>query len=351
MLAKNGHEVLYTGLYDTNENALVAKGAENIDLGGKRGGFSIKLLLRLMKFIKTRKPDIIQANGSDTLKYSAIAKIFYPKLNIIYRNISMVSARTKPGSLRTKMNGLFFKKVDRVVSVGNESMEDLIKTFGYPSAKASVVRRGVPELMYDRTAAKKRIATAFGFPETDFVLLYTAQFSPEKNQEFLIESFEKVLAHGLPVRMLFVGIGERLEEIKAIVAQKNLNERILFTGYRKDVPELLAGSDIFVFASKIEGVPGALLEAGMQSLPTIAVATGGVGETMINGKTGILLDKYDPTDFSKAIISLLENESFRQSFGEQGKKFIMENFSLPAALKNFEHLYADVLKEKDQRAE
>lgn len=348
MLAKNGHEVLYTGLYNTNENALVAKGAENIDLGGKRGSFSIKLLFKLMKFIKTRKPDIIQANGSDTLKYSAIAKIFYPKLNIIYRNISMVSSRTKPGSLRTKMNGLFFKKVDRVTSVGNESMEDLIKTFGYPPAKASVIRRGVPELIYDRIAARKKIATEFGFSETDFILLYTAQFSPEKNHEFLIESFEKVFAHGLVARMLFVGIGERLEEIKAIVTQKKLTEHIIFTGYRKNVPELLAGSDLFVFASKIEGVPGALLEAGMQSLPTIAVATGGVGEAMVNGKTGILLNKYDSTDFSKAIIALLENESFRQSLGENGKKFIMENFSLQSALRNFENLYADVLKEKDQ---
>lgn len=110
MLGKNGHEVLYVGLYETTESELIAKDAENIDLGGKRGTFSVKLLLRLIKLIKTRKPDIIQANGSDTLKYSAIAKLFCPHMNIIYRNISIVSARTKPGSLRTKLNRLFLKK-------------------------------------------------------------------------------------------------------------------------------------------------------------------------------------------------------------------------------------------------
>lgn len=240
--------------------------------------------------------------------------------------------------------------MDWVTSVGYESMNDLIKTFGYPSAKASVIRRGVPEIMYDHVEAKKKIAVEFGFPASDFVLMYTAQFSPEKNQELLIDSVEKVLAHGLKVRMLFVGIGERMEEMKAMVAQKKLNEHIIFAGYRKNVPELLAGSDLFVFSSKIEGVPGALMEAGMQSVPTIAVATGGVGEAMINGKTGILLDKYDISDFSKAIISLLENETLRKSYGDNGKKFILENFSLQSALRNFENLYAKVLKDKNQRA-
>jgi glycosyltransferase involved in cell wall biosynthesis len=350
MLGKNGHEVMYTGLYETKENELIAKDSENIDLGGKRGGFSIKLLLRLMKLIKTRKPDIIQANGSDTLKYSAIAKFFYPHMNIVYRNISMVSARTRPGSFRTKMNSLLFKKVDRVTSVGNESLGDLIKTFGYPSAKARVMRRGIPELNFEHTASKKKIAEEFDFPVSDFVLMYTAQFSPEKNQEFLIDSFEKVLAEGFKARMLFVGMGERMEEMKAIVAEKKLNKHILFTGYRKNVPELLAGSDVFVFGSKIEGVPGALLEAGMQSLPVVAVSTGGVSETMLNGKTGILLDKHDPAEFARAIISLLENETMRRSFGEQGKQFVMENFSLQSALRNFENLYAEILKEKNQRA-
>lgn len=350
MLGKNGHEVLYVGLYETKESELLAKDAENIDLGGKRGAFSIKLLMRLMKLIKSRKPDIIQANGSDTLKYSAIAKVFYPKLNIIYRNISMVSARTSPGSLRTKMNAWLFKKVDRVTSVGNESMGDLVKTFGYPSAKARVIRRGIPELTFDPVQARKKIAAEFGFPETDFILMYTAQFSPEKNQEFLVESFEKVIARGFKARMLFVGIGERLEDIRAMVVQKKLDKHIIFTGYRKNVPELLAGSDVFVFASKIEGVPGALLEAGMQAVPTVAVSTGGVRETLINGQTGILLEEYNSTAFSQAIVSLLEDESMRRRFGDNGKKFILENFSLQSALRNFENLYAEVLKEKNQRA-
>ena len=82
MLAENGHEVIFAGLYATKENIISARGAENIDLEGKKTAFNLGLLQRLIKLIKTKKPDIIQANGSDTLKNAVFAKVFIPNLNI-----------------------------------------------------------------------------------------------------------------------------------------------------------------------------------------------------------------------------------------------------------------------------
>src|SRR4051794_32914806 len=87
MLAQHGHKVLFVGLYAVKENILVAKGVENIDLNGKKMSLDIGVFLKLMKLIKKTKPDIIQANGSDTMKYVSLVKFFYPKLNVVYRNI------------------------------------------------------------------------------------------------------------------------------------------------------------------------------------------------------------------------------------------------------------------------
>ncbi|MFT3909010.1 MAG: glycosyltransferase [Ferruginibacter sp.] len=346
MLAANGHEVFFVGLYPTKENILVAKGAENMDLAGKKTSLDIGLLMRLVKLIKKLKPDIIQANGSDTLKYAAFAKTFCPGINIVYRNISMVSAWTKQGSFKRKLNSFLFKKVDRVTSVGQQSMDDLVKTYGYPLAKTRLIRRGVPQFEYDRIAARKKLATEFRIPETDFILAHTGQFSPEKNHVFMIESFEKVLAHDHHVRLLFIGEGKKFQEIKELVVQKNLDKHILFAGYREHVQELLAGSDLFILGSTIEGVPGVVLEAGIQSLSTVAVNVGGVGEVVINEKTGILLDHHDADAFSNAIISLWKDEKARRSLGTNAKQFVLENYSLQSCLIAFESLYADIVKEK-----
>src|SRR4051812_29547527 len=76
MLSSHGHTVIYTGLYDPPANALVAEGSINKDLGGKKMFLNPWLLWKLIILIRTSKPDIIQANGSDTLKYAVFAKYY-----------------------------------------------------------------------------------------------------------------------------------------------------------------------------------------------------------------------------------------------------------------------------------
>lgn len=350
LLAENGHEVFFVGLFVPRENILLAKGAENIDLNGKRNLFDVDLLRRLIKLIKKIKPDIIQANGADTLKYASLAKTFCPGINLVYRNISMVSAWTKKGSMKRRIMGMLFKKVDRVTSVGERSMNDLIETYNYPANKARLIRRGIPQYIFDAEKSRKKITTEFHFPTTDFMLMHIGQFSPEKNHEFMVASFEKVLAHDHHARLLFVGEGPTMPDVKELVQKKNLDKHILFAGHRHNVQELLAGADLFVLGSKIEGVPGVVLEAGMQSIPTVAVTTGGVGEVVMNGKTGVLLDQHDAVAFGNAVVSMMENDAMRKSFGQNAKHFVEENYGLQRCLSQFEDLYMDLLKEKKQRA-
>ena len=86
----------------------------------------------------------------------------------------------------------------------------------------------------------------------------------------------------------------------------------------------------------------------MQSIPAVAVVAGGVGEVVINDETGILLPLHDAVAFSKAVISLMENNSLRKTLGENARKFVEDRYSLQQCLKQFEILYADILKEKQQ---
>ena len=343
---KQGHQVLFVGLYKKPDNLLIATGAQNIDLSGKKIPFDFILLFRLIKLIKNTQPDIIQANGSDTLKYAVAAKIFCPRINIVYRNISMISSWSKQGSLKRRLNKLLFKQADRVTSVGQKSLDDLRKIYDFPFVKSRVIHRGIPQFSYDRVVSRQKIVAEFCFPETDNILLHIGRFSPEKNHIFLVECFQQILKRMNNVRLLFIGEGKKLDEIKQMVIQKKLENHIFFAGHCSHVQELLAGSDLFLMGSTIEGVPGVILEAGMQSVPTVAVSTGGVGEVVINGKTGILLDNYVPEDFSNGVISLLQDDTLRQSLGTNAKEFVIENYSLQNCVKGFDDLYMDILKEK-----
>ncbi len=163
---------------------------------------------------------------------------------------------------------------------------------------------------------------------------------------FLIESFEILLKQILNARLIFIGEGIRLNEIMAQVKSKQLEKHIFFAGHRDHVQELLAGGDLFILGSTIEGVPGVVLEAGMQSLPAVAVKAGGVGEVVQNEHTGILIEKHVPLEFSNALLDLLNNDLKRKSLGKNARDFVMSKYSLRQCVLEFEQLYGEIMAEK-----
>ncbi len=336
--------MFFTGLYTAPSNTLTATNAINLDLNGKKSVFSFKLLFALIKLIKKEKPDIVQANGSDTLKYAVIAKLFIPKMKIVYRNISMISAWSKTGSLKHKFNKWLFSNVDFVTSVGNQALEDLVKTYSYPIEKTKMIRRGIPQFNFNQLQSRTAIANEFEFDVSNKILIHIGQFSPEKNHRFLIESFIQIQQQYSNVKLILIGEGKLNNEIRELVKSKGMEKNIFFAGHRNEVQRMLAGSDLFVLTSNIEGVPGVVLEAGMQSIPTLAINVGGVGEVVIENKTGVLLAEHNVTLFSNAAIALIQNESLRKELGTNVYKFVMENYSLNSCSVQFEKLYKQILE-------
>ena len=299
--------------------------------------------------IKNEQPDILQANGSDTLKYAVIAKLFHPNLNIVYRNISMISAWAKAGSAKRKFNQWLFKRVDRVTSVGQQSLEDLVKTYQYPVSKTKLIRRGIPQVSTDANTSRQQIAAEFGFNKQNPLLIHIGQFSPEKNHVFMIGSMQKVLDKVQGAKLVFIGEGKLMEEMKQLVADKKLQANIFFAGHRNQVQELLAAADLFILGSTIEGVPGVILEAGMQAVPSVAVNVGGVGEVVQNRQTGVLVPTHNEDAFADAVIKLLLQPDERSKLGANARTFVMENYSLQNCLLQFEQLYQGIIDEKKCR--
>ena len=106
---------------------------------------------------------------------------------------------------------------------------------------------------------------------------------------------------------------------------------------------MLNGADLFILGSTIEGLPGVILEAAIQSIPSVAVNVGGVGEILMNGKTGILIPTHDATKFSEAVIELLQNKELRKKMGDNAYLYVKENFGLERSAEQFEALYKSLL--------
>jgi glycosyltransferase involved in cell wall biosynthesis len=342
-LIKLGHEVVFVGLYENENDVLKVENAENRDLvSAKNGKFSFDIVKKIVKLVNEIKPDVIQCNGSDTLKYTVAASLFFGNIPLVYRNISIISEwiSSRPQKILYKK---MFQRIDHVTSVGDEAMADFIKTYNYPKTRTEVIRRGIPIKGVDRFKLYKELRKDLGIHEKSKIAMHIGNFSPEKNHEFLLDIFDQLKYEDSDIKLVCVGNGILLEKTKRIVKQRGLSKNVFFLGFRKDIPELLAASDCLVLCSKIEGVPGVVLEAGTQKIPSISTNVGGVPEVLINGQTGFLIEEFNKDEFKEKLIELMHNSELRKALGENAFAMISKGFNPEINAKKFESLYQKLI--------
>ena len=127
--------------------------------------------------------------------------------------------------------------------------------------------------------------------------------------------------------------------------------RVVFTGFRLDVPELLSEVAISVLPSLSEALPNVVLESMAAGVPVVATRVGGNPEVVEEGVTGLLVPPQDPAALAKAICRLLENPELASRYGRAGKQRIAEQFSLERMVRQTETLYLDLIRKarSDQR--
>ncbi len=122
-------------------------------------------------------------------------------------------------------------------------------------------------------AVRNQYRKALGISEDEFVIGNVGRFVYQKNQEFLLKVFYGISAEAknskFKCKLLLVGSGEREEEYKKMVCDYGLESSVIFTGYRKDIPELLQAMDVFCLPSRFEGLAIGLVEAQAAGLPCV----------------------------------------------------------------------------------
>ncbi len=138
-------------------------------------------------------------------------------------------------------------------------------------SKAKMMNNGIDcELYAFNEAVRRDVREEFGIGEDDFVIGHVGRFIPLKNQSFLVDILEELYKITPTVKLMLVGEGGTMEDIKEKVAAKGLEDFVIFTGVRSDVVRLMQAMDVFVMPSWFEGLPVSLVEAQAAGLPVVA---------------------------------------------------------------------------------
>jgi len=338
-LVARGHNIFWVGLFKINTNPVIVEGAFNIDLrGGDSGFLNLKKLFHLISYIKKNNIEIIQANGSDTLKYAVFATLLNKRVRVVYRNISIVSYWINNSKIKRFFFSWLVSRVDHVVSVGQASKKDFMNTYHYTEKNISVINRGIPIHPLDKLIQKKQILKEIELSEETRILIWAGSLSHEKNPLLMLEIAEQIQNNKIPCVILICGSGVLENELKENIEKRNI-KNVKLMGYKKDLSNFLAAADLLILTSYIEGVPGVILEAASQKTPVVAVNVGGVTEAIIDNETGFLIDAHDAILFSQKIRYILDNTSLQEKMSKNAFNFVVENYNEDKKTSDFEDLY------------
>lgn len=187
-----------------------------------------------------------------------------------------------------------------------------------------------------------------GIDSGDFVIGNVARLEKRKGHKFLIDAFEKIIEERKDgyVKLLIIGEGEERGNLENYVNEANLEKKVIFTGYRENVEELMAVMDIFVLASLREGLPRVLVQAAAVGMPSVAFNVDGVPEIIKDNYNGFLVKVKDVEQLENRIVKYMNNKELVFLHGRNGRELIKGKWSIEDMVEKIDKIYVNLVREK-----
>lgn len=179
-------------------------------------------------------------------------------------------------------------------------------------------------------------------------LLFVGRLSPVKGVNYLIRALPRILEKFPKARLEIVGYGSQEKELKALVKNLSLENKIIFSGgvVNKELPKYYHKSSVYILPSLVEGLPVAIMEAMACGCPVIATSVGGVTDLIENNVTGLLIIPKSVDEISQSVIKILSDKTLRENIIRNARKKIEENYEWNIIASKFENLYDKVSVKK-----
>ncbi len=339
-LREAGHDVTYCcspgpGLERLRDEGF---GAAGIDIARSYNVLShARSFVRLARFMRRERFDVVHAHtpvagliGRMAAKAARVPLIIYTSHGFYFHEGTGRLARAAFVALERFGASLS----DLVFVVSEEDARAAVRERIAPGAKIVHLPNGANPERYDRSryaaeaAAFRREHGLVGAPVVGFV----GRIVVEKGVIELVRA-ASIVRRRLPGAK-FVLVGEPLpsdrddcwNEVLRLRTELGLAESLVLTGYRTDVPAILAALDLFVLPSYREGMPYALLEAMATGLPVVATNIRGCREDVVDGITGMLVPPREVESLAEAIATILSTEGLAGRMGAAGRIRVLERF-------------------------
>jgi glycosyltransferase involved in cell wall biosynthesis len=306
--------------------------------------FSYQRLKQLTDLFRSEKIDLVQTH----LYYANIlGTLAAHRANIpVIATLHSLAIRSglKNAILQRFEDFCLRRYATRVLAVGNVVADAHQGRYG--RQKLDVIPNGIPQPQPVQIQERERLRQEITGNGSKSIIVTVGRFARAKGYEDMIEAFRLIHQKDMNPVLLMVGSGNTVESVKAQLEELDLSSSVILAGERRDVPQLLASSDVFASSSHREGLPLAVLEAMMAGLPVVATSVGDI-PNVVTDETGVLVPPHQPQQLANALEDLLRNPEKRQAMGKAARQRAVNEYSVDAWMKKHLALYQNVLANKN----
>ena len=301
----------------------------------------MKAFIGLIGTIRKFKPDVIHTHTAKAGVLGRLASIIAGRgalrIHTFHGHLLHGYFSDWKTNLVITIERFLAKRTDTLIAIGNEVQADLIAAGIGRKEQYRVFFPGLPQ---PHTASKSEIRKKLNLDPDHIYCAFVGRLTQIKRPDRLLDVAAAMLKREVPIHFLVAGEGELFESSKSRAKSEELP--ITFLGWRRDIDELFAASDIAILTSDNEGIPLTLIQAAQAGLPIIAPAVGSISDIVENDKTGFLTSSQ-PGAMASALSALATDSELRARLGKNGKARADEYFSLERMLRDHAGIYNPLL--------
>jgi glycosyltransferase involved in cell wall biosynthesis len=298
------------------------------------GDVDFRLLLQVRKLIKQYRPDIIHCHsrrGADI--WGGIAGRMAALPTVLSRRVDNL----EPAWLVQKKYSWY----NRVICISEGIRQVLLKQ-GVPEQKVITVRSAIDVSAWEQQCNREAFNTEFNTQSDRLLLGMVAQLIPRKGHSLVLQAMQQLASDYPNLQLICFGQGSLRQSLQQEAIDRGLQDRVLFTGFRDDLPKWLSCIDILVHPALTEGLGISLIQAAACKLPLIASRAGGMPEIVRDELNGLLIEPGDLAGLKRALKRLIDEPDTRKQFGQAGRQLVEQEFSIQQMVEGNLAVYRDL---------
>jgi len=297
-----------------------------------RGAADVGALFRLRRLIRARRVSIVHTHSSVDSWLGSLAAKSLGRPVVRSRHVSIPIRHT-----------LVYRLADRIITSG-AAVRATVVAAGVAPEKIVSVSAGVDTEQFHPGVSGKSVRDELGLGGEPVVGL-VANIRGSKGHNVFLDAARAVLKMAPDTRFLIVCDGVGFDEVKARVQKMGLESRVLVTGFRRDVPEVMAALDVLVLPStRSEATSQVIPQALAVGTPVVGSDVGGIPELVRDGETGRLVPPGDPGALAGAILASVREPERSRAMARAGQALILSQYTFDAAMVRTTSVYRALLE-------